>query len=82
MTVTIAGRSSGVSPTASATEKSSESIVGRPSRRFAVSTAKTMTSIVRTSIWPKWRTPRANSVSGARWRSRSAIAPKSVARPV
>ncbi len=46
VTLTIAGRSSGERPTARATEKSSDSTIGRWSRRFTVRTERTMTTIL------------------------------------
>jgi len=49
VTLTIAGSSSGESPTASATEKSSDSIRGRWSSRFTVSTNRTIATIARIS---------------------------------
>jgi hypothetical protein len=49
VTLMIAGRSSGESPTASATANSSDSITGRPRSRFTVSTKSTMTTITRMS---------------------------------
>jgi hypothetical protein len=49
VTLTIAGKSSGESPTASATEKSSDSITGRWSRRFTVNTKRTIATIARIS---------------------------------
>jgi hypothetical protein len=47
VTLTIAGRSSGESPTARATEKSSDSTSGRWSKRFTVRTERTMTTMDR-----------------------------------
>ena len=49
VTLMIAGSSSGDSPTASATANSSDSITGRSSSRFTVSTKRTMTTITRIS---------------------------------
>ena len=49
VTLMMAGSSSGDSPTASATAKSSDSITGRPSSRFTVRTKRTITTMTRIS---------------------------------
>ena len=46
VTLMIAGKNSGVSPTASASENSSESTAERCSRRLAKKTRMTMTSMI------------------------------------
>ena len=82
VTLTIIGNSSGDIPTASATANKRDSINGRWRSRFTVRTNRTMTTIARIRRYPNWRTPRAKSVSGGRARSRAAIAPNAVRRPV
>ena len=49
VTLMIAGNSSGERPTASAAANNSDSITGRSSNRFTVSTNSTMTTITRMS---------------------------------
>ena len=80
--LTMAGSSSGASPTASATANSSESATGRSDATFAAKIASTSSVINWVSIWPKRRRLRSNSVSGARRASRAAISPNSVRGPV
>ena len=82
LTLRIAGNSSGLSPTASATAKSSVSTGGRPRNMCAAKTRSTMINIALVSRYPKRRIPRSNSVSGGRSVSRCAMAPNSVAGPV
>ncbi len=82
LTLRIAGSSSGLSPTASATEKSSVSTGGRPRNTCATKTRSTMISMALVNRYPKRRMPRSNSVSGGRSVSRCAMAPNSVDEPV
>ena len=49
VTLTMAGSSSGVRPTARATANSSDSISGRCSRRLVVNTKMTITVMIRVS---------------------------------
>ena len=62
--VTIAGSSSGVSPTAIARENSTASIGGRPIATLITKIAITRTAVMRTSSLPNSRSPRWNDVSG------------------
>ncbi len=80
--LTMAGSSSGVRPTARASEKRSESIAGFPSRKLKESTITTITSITWVSRLPKRWMPRSNSVSDGRMPRRWAIPPSTVSRPV
>ena len=82
VTLTMAGSISGDRPTASATANSIDSIHGRPSHWLTISTNSTITTITRSSSTPNCCTPRANSVSGAAARRRSATAPNAVRSPV
>ncbi len=82
VTDTTMGSSSGVSPTASATENRNDSRMSRcrsALTRKTRSTRKTTTCKIRN---PKRRVPRSNSVSGARSPSPAATRPSSVAGPV
>jgi hypothetical protein len=78
----IAGSSCGVSPTATAREKMNASRTGRWKATLMAKMAITSTSVTSSSRYPKRRTPRSNSVSGGRSRSRPATLPNSVALPV
>ena len=81
VTVVIIGRNSGVRPTASATEKSSDSSGLRPKPRFTTRMNSTRkTTVCRISI-PKRRVPRSNSVSSGRAARRSTMSPNAVSRP-
>ncbi len=82
LTLRMTGRSSGLRPTASAIEKSSVSIGGRPSSVFTANTRITITSMAIVRRWPKRRTPRSNEVSGGRSERLWAMSPKRVERPV
>ena len=82
VTLTMAGSSSGESPTASATANISDSTIARPSHWFTSTTNSTITIITRSSSSPKRRTPRAKSVSGSRCARRAATAPNAVSGPV
>jgi len=75
VTVTIAGSSSGDSPTASATANSSDSIPGRPSAALTTTTNSVISTITFSSTAPKSRTPRSKLVSGTRVASRAATRP-------
>ena len=66
LTLKMAGSSSGLSPTASATENNNVSIGGRPFSTWTMNTRKTMTSMALVNRWPNRRRPRSNSVSGGR----------------
>ena len=66
LTLRIAGSSSGLRPTASATENSSVSMGGRPFTTWMMKTRKTMISMALVNRWPNRRSPRSNSVSGGR----------------
>jgi len=78
----MAGRSSGVSPTARAREKSNESMSGRLRAILAASTATTITSMIWVSSTLRRPTPRSKSVSGGRRLRRRAVWPSTVAEPV
>jgi hypothetical protein len=82
LTVTMAG-SSGVSPTASASENSTELITGRCRTRLIAKMTVTSTTIARTRAARRTRwMPRSNLVLGRRAPSRADTAPNCVARPV
>ena len=78
VTETIIGRSSGVSPTASATAKRKDSRGARRDSALTRKTKKTSTSTTWRMRIPNWRVPRSNSVSGARPARRAATWPNSV----
>ena len=61
----IAGRSSGVRPTARATENSRLSSSGRCRARLPSSTSVTITVMIRVSMVPNCRMPRSKSVSSS-----------------
>ena len=82
LTLTMAGSSCGVRPTASASENSSESTSGRCRTRLTTKMAVTTTTIARTSSTPNWVMPRSNPVLSRRSASRADTAPNWVARPV
>jgi hypothetical protein len=82
LTLTMAGSSCGVSPTARASENSSESTSGRCSTRLTTKIAVTSTTMARTSSSPNAEMPRSNPVWSRRAASRDDTAPNSVARPV
>jgi len=80
--VTMAGSSSGVMPTATASENRTASMNGRPIARFTIRIPTTRTAVMRTSSLPKSRRPRWKEVSGGRSPSSVAIRPNSVSGPV
>ena len=71
--LTIAGSSSGVRPTASASAKRNESTTGRCRYTLMAKIAITSSRVIWISSPPKRRSPRSNSVSGGRSRSCSAM---------
>ncbi len=78
----MAGKSCGVMPTASATEKSSESITGFLKRTLTTNTNTVKISIMAVSRYPNCRIPRSNSVSGGREVICAEMSPNSVLAPV
>ena len=82
VTETIMGRSSGVRPTASATEKRKDSRKSRRMRALTRNTNRTRKTTTCRIRKPNLRVPRSNSVSGGRPTSPAATCPNSVAAPV
>ena len=82
VSVTMAGSSCGVMPTARASEKSSESRTGRCRSTFARNTATISTSPTRTMSPPNERRPRSKLVGGSVVSSSSPTRPSSVRPPV
>lgn len=80
--LTMAGSSCGVSPTASASENSSDSTKGRCSTRLTTKIAVTSTTIARTSSSPNAVISRSNPVWTLPAASRADTPPNSVDRPV
>ncbi|MGY4434144.1 hypothetical protein ACVWWO_006621 [Bradyrhizobium sp. F1.13.1] len=82
VTVVIIGSSSGVSPTASATANSNESITGRPNTTRTLSTTSTNASVARAITRPNSRKSRSNGEGVWASASAEAAAPNTVSRPV
>ncbi len=82
VTVLIIGRNSGVSPTASATAKSSDSSGGRCRVTLTTPMKRTRKSTVRVMNRPKSRIPCSNAVCGGCSARRAAIIPSWVWPPV
>ena len=82
VTVMIAGRSSGVSPTASASANISDWRSGRSKRTFVMRTKSTMKTVSRSMSMPNWLTPSSNVLGGAASWSVRATWPSRVALPV
>jgi hypothetical protein len=80
--LTTAGSSCGVSPTASASENSSDSTNGRCSTRLTTKVTVTSATIARTSSSPNAVIPRSNPVRTLPAASRADTPPNSVDRPV
>ena len=78
----MAGKSCGVSPTASASEKRKESKAGRFRNTLITKMTKTKMSVTSIRKYPKRLTPLSNSVSGDLSLRRSDILPNSVSFPV
>ena len=82
VTVVIIGRSSGVRPTASATENSSDSSTGRPNSTCVVRTTRTRAMVRRAVSRPNACRSRWNGEGAWASASDEAAAPNRVARPV
>ena len=82
VTVVIIGKSSGVSPTASATANSSESSTGRPNTTRMVRTTTTSASVSRAITRPNSRRSRSNGEGAWACAKADAAAPNTVLRPV
>jgi len=82
LTPRIAGNSSGLSPTASASANSNVSTGGRPSTTLIANTSTTITSMLTRRSMPKRRSPCSNSVSARRPSSWCAMRPYAVVVPV
>ncbi len=82
LTVTIAGRSCGVSPIAIASEKSSASMKGRCSNRLITKIETVSTPATRTRRYENFFSPTWNAVSECRSPRPTAIAPNCVPDPV
>ena len=80
LTVSIAGSSCGVIPTAMDSANNSESSASRPSAMLTTKIPTAMTAVTRTRKVEYCRRPAWNAVSGCRSPSRIAIAPKAVRR--
>ena len=82
LTVTIAGRSCGVSPIAIASENSSASMNGRCSTMLITKIDTVSTPATRTSRNENFRSPTWNAVSAGRSPSPTAMRPNAVCMPV
>ncbi len=81
LTLMMAGNSCGVRPTANAMENRKDSRTGRSKYTFTANIENTSSSVTSSNRYPNRRTPRSNSVSGARTCIRWAMRPNSVSLP-